>query len=104
MTLVLEIKHSKCVVSCIILPHALGKMIQYTGQNDTVRLFSSQIQIFKTLHRNNYKHNQTIYNAIYRHGNMIEHEQFSDFSESHLLPFMFYVLPRGKMIQLTTNF
>ena len=44
MTLVLEIKHSKCVVSCIILPRALGKMIQYTGQNDTVRLFSAQIQ------------------------------------------------------------
>ena len=38
MTLVLEIKHSKCVVSCIILPRARGKMIQYTGQNDTVRL------------------------------------------------------------------
>ena len=35
---------------------------------------------------------------------MIEHEQFSEFSESHLLPFMFYVLPRGKMIQFTTHF
>ena len=35
---------------------------------------------------------------------MIEHEQFSEFSESHLLPFMFYVLPRGKMIQLTGIF
>ena len=41
---------------------------------------------------------------IYRHGNMIEHEQFSEFSESHLLPFMFCNLPRGKMIQLTTHF
>ena len=47
MTLVLEIKHSNCVVSCIILPRALGKMVQYTGQNDTVNFFSSQIQIFK---------------------------------------------------------
>ena len=27
---------------------------------------------------------------------MIEHEQFSEFSESHLLPFMFYVLPTGQ--------
>ena len=35
---------------------------------------------------------------------MIEHEQFSEFTESHLLPFMFHVLPRGKMIQLTTLF
>ena len=35
---------------------------------------------------------------------MIEHEQFSEFSESHLLPFLFHVLPRGKMIQLTTHF
>ena len=48
VTLVLEIKHSKCVVSCIILPCARGKMIQYTEQNDTVRLFSSQNRIFKT--------------------------------------------------------
>ena len=79
-------------------------MIQYTGQNDTVRFFSSQIQIFKTQHRNNFKYNKTIYNAIYRHENMIEHEQFSIFYESHLLPFMLYVLPRGKMIQLTTIF
>ena len=31
------------------------------------------------------------------------HEQFSEFSESHLLPIMFYVLPRSKMIQLTTH-
>ena len=30
---------------------------------------------------------------------MIEHEQFSEFS----LPFMIHVLPRGKMIQLTTH-
>ena len=35
---------------------------------------------------------------------MTEHEQFSEFSESHLLPFMFQVLPRGKMIQLTTHY
>ena len=57
VTLVLETNHSKCVVSCIILPRAWGKMIQYMGQNDTIRLFSSQVQIFKTQHRNNYKHN-----------------------------------------------
>ena len=35
---------------------------------------------------------------------MIEHEQFSEFSESHLLPLMFHVLRQGKMIQLTTHF
>ena len=35
---------------------------------------------------------------------MIEHEQFSEFSESHLLPSMFDVLPRGKTIQLTSIF
>ena len=81
VTLVLETNHSKYVVSCIILPRAWGKMIQYTGQNDKIRLFSSQIQIFKTQHRNNYIHNLTIYNAIYCHVNMIEHEQFSEFSE-----------------------
>ena len=35
---------------------------------------------------------------------MIEQEQFSEFSESHLLPIMSYVLPQGKMIQLITRF
>ena len=48
VTLVLVTNHSKCVVSCIILPHVRDKMIQKTGQNDTIKLFSSQIQIFKT--------------------------------------------------------
>ena len=48
VTLVHETNHSKCVVSCIILPRARGKMIQYTGQNDKISLFSSQIHIFKT--------------------------------------------------------
>ena len=48
VTSVLETNHSKCVVSCTILPRAWGKIIQYTGQNDTIRLFSSQIHIFKT--------------------------------------------------------
>ena len=42
--------------------------------------------------------------TIYRHGNMIEHEQFSEFFESHVLPVIFHVLPRGKMIQLITHF
>ena len=35
---------------------------------------------------------------------MIEHEQFSEFSESHVLLFMFHVLLQGKMIQLNTDF
>ena len=48
VALVLETNHSKCVVSCIILLRAQVKMIQYKGQNDIIRLFSSQIHIFKT--------------------------------------------------------
>ena len=66
----LETNHSKCVVSCIILPHARGKMIQ----KDFYHLRFIYLRRSTEITINTIRQFTMLYIAT---GNMIEHEQLT---------------------------